>query len=328
MEISPYPLFLAPMAGVTDLAYRILAKECGADVTVTEFTAASGLTRKNTYSWLKLESDKRESPFIPQIFGGDNDEMVQTVEMLRERADLIDINFGCPAPKVCKNDAGAALLRDPDRVVRMVRECIEASGGTPITVKMRLGTGSGPNTALEICKRLEEEGVSRICVHGRTLRQRYSGEADWSQIRDIANELSIPLIANGDVTSAFSAKECLQKTHADGLMIGRGAIGRPTIFHEIKRDLGWLDRAPPWGEGDDKVARLWCWNRYLELSREIYDGRPNKNLKRHAVSFTKGLPGASAMRVELHSEHDQVKLGDRVSDYLQRLVYESPIATP
>ena len=110
MELSHYPLFLAPMAGVTDLAYRILAKECGADFTITEFTSASGLTRKNTYSWLKLESDRRESPFIPQIFGGDNDEMVQTVEMLRERADSIDINFGCPAPKVCKNDAGAALL--------------------------------------------------------------------------------------------------------------------------------------------------------------------------------------------------------------------------
>ena len=172
------PLFLAPMAGVTDLAYRILARECGADVTVTEFTAASGLTRRNTYSWLKVESDPRESPFIPQIFGGIIEEMVQTVEMLQDRADVIDINFGCPAPKVCKNDAGAALLRDPDRVVSMVRACIEATE-VPITVKMRLGTGSGENTALEICERLEAEGVERVCVHGRTLRQRYSGEADW-----------------------------------------------------------------------------------------------------------------------------------------------------
>ena len=178
MEDQFPPLFLAPMAGVTDLAYRILARECGADVTVTEFTAASGLTRRNTYSWLKVESDPRESPFIPQIFGGIIEEMVQTVEMLQDRADVIDINFGCPAPKVCKNDAGAALLRDPDRVVNMVRACIEVAE-VPITVKMRLGTGSGENTALEICERLEEEGVERVCVHGRTLRQRYSGEADW-----------------------------------------------------------------------------------------------------------------------------------------------------
>ena len=132
-----------------------------------------------------MESDPRESPFIPQIFGGIIEEMVQTVEMLQDRADVIDINFGCPAPKVCKNDAGAALLRDPDRVVSMVRACIEVAE-VPITVKMRLGTGSGENTALEICERLEEEGVERVCVHGRTLRQRYSGQADWDQIREIS----------------------------------------------------------------------------------------------------------------------------------------------
>lgn len=306
------------MAGVTDLAYRILARECGADVTVTEFTAASGLTRKNTYSWLKVESDPRESPFIPQIFGGITEEMVQTVEMLQDRADVIDINFGCPAPKVCRNDAGAALLRDPDRVVSMVRACIEVAE-VPITVKMRLGTGSGPNTALEICERLEQEGVQRVCVHGRTLRQRYSGEADWSQIREISESVGIEVIANGDVTDSSSAMECLDATGATGLMIGRGAIGRPSIFHEIKSELGWTNSPPPWGEGGEEIARLWCWDRYLELAEEVYSDSPNKNLKRHAVSFTKGLPGASAMRVELHREGDQRKLGRMVSDYLAGL---------
>ena len=308
-------LFLAPMAGVTDLAYRILARECGADVTVTEFTAASGLTRKNTYSWLKVESDSRESPFIPQIFGGVIEEMTQTVEMLQDRADIIDINFGCPAPKVCRNDAGAALLRDPDRVVAMVSACIEVAS-VPITVKMRLGTGSGANTALEICRRLEEVGVERVCVHGRTLRQRYSGEADWSQIRKIVESVGIPVIANGDVTDSLTASKCLEHTGAAGLMIGRGAIGRPSIFYEIKRDLGWTNDDPPWGDGDHAIARLWCWDRYLELSEDLYSDRPNKNLKRHAVSFTKGLPGASSMRVSLHRETDQRKLGRMVSEYL------------
>tara|TARA_B100000459_G_scaffold146348_1_gene112446 strand:- start:93 stop:1088 length:996 start_codon:yes stop_codon:yes gene_type:complete len=308
-------LFLAPMAGVTDLAYRILARECGADVTVTEFTAASGLTRKNAYSWLKVESDSRESPFIPQIFGGVIEEMTQTVEMLQDRADIIDINFGCPAPKVCRNDAGAALLRDPDRVVAMVSACIEVAS-VPITVKMRLGTGSGENTALEICRRLEEVGVERVCVHGRTLRQRYSGEADWSQIREIVESVGIPVIANGDVTDSLTASKCLEHTGAAGLMIGRGAIGRPSIFYEIKRDLGWTNDDPPWGDGDHAIARLWCWDRYLELSEDLYSDRPNKNLKRHAVSFTKGLPGASSMRVSLHRETDQRKLGRMVSEYL------------
>ena len=324
MRTPGQPLFLAPMAGVTDLAYRLLASECGADYTVTEFTAASGLTRRNTNSWLKVETDPRENPFIPQIFGGDIDEMVTTVNLLQDRADIIDLNFGCPAPKVCRNDAGAALLRDPDKVVRMVRACIGTTN-VPITVKMRLGTGSGENTALEICQRLEAEGVERICVHGRTLKQRYSGQSDWSQIRDIVQAVDIPVIANGDVVDANTAAACLEQTGAAGLMIGRGAIGRPTLFHEIKRDLGWPEDKPPWGIDDPAVARHWCWERYVELNSELYREHGNKNLKRHAVSFTKGLPGASAMRVELHSIHDQQKLGQRVSDYLEDLAFPKAV---
>ena len=323
MDAKPVPLFLAPMAGVTDLAYRILARECGADFTVTEFTAASGLTRRNALSWMKVENDPREKPFIPQIFGGVVDEMVATVEMLQDRADTIDINFGCPAPKVCRNDAGAALLRNPDRVVEMVRACIEVAN-VPITVKLRLGTGSGPNTALEIARRLEKEGVARICVHGRTLRQRYSGIADWEQIRSIVEAVEIPVIANGDVVDSETAVSCLNATKASGLMIGRGAIGRPTIFHEIKSALGWSNHDPPWGERDGNFARYWCWQRYLQLSEELYSDKNNKNLKRHAVSFTKGLPGASAMRVELHRETNQRELGRLVSGFLDNV--ENPVS--
>ena len=323
--VEPVPLFLAPMAGVTDLAYRLLARETGADLTFTEFTAASGLSRHAKHSWLKVESDPRESPFIPQIFGGDIDEMVQTVKLLQDRADIIDLNFGCPAPKVCRNDAGAALLRDPDRVVNMVRACIEAAD-IPITVKMRLGTGSGPNTALDICKRIEAEGVKRICVHGRTLRQRYSGESDWSQIRDIVDAVDIPVIANGDVVDAKSAAACIEATGAAGLMIGRGAIGRPTVFHEVKRDLGWLEKSPPWGEENLAISRSWCWERYLQLSAEVYEEGHCKNLKRHAASFTKGLPGASKMRVELHSIQDHSVLGAKISEYLRELAEGKALA--
>ena len=315
---EPRSLMLAPMAGVTDLPFRLLARECGASLAITEFTNSTALTREATTSWRRMETHAMEDPFIPQIFGGDLNDMVTAAGLLEPQAQIIDLNFGCPAPKVCRNDAGAALLRDPDKVVRMVRACIKASD-VPITVKMRLGTGSGPNTALEICQRLEAEGVERICVHGRTLRQRYSGESDWSQIRDIVQAVDIPVIANGDVVDAKTAAACLEQTGAAGLMIGRGAIGRPTLFHEIKRDLGWSDGRPPWGEDDPAIARHWCWERYIELSSELYREHDNKNLKRHAVSFTKGLPGASAMRVELHSIHDQRKLGQRVSEYLNDL---------
>lgn len=321
MTGASVPLFLAPMAGVSDLAYRILARECGADFTVTEFTAAAGLSRYASHSWLKVESHPLEKPFIPQIFGGITEEMVKTVKLLQKKADVIDINFGCPAPKVCRNDAGAALLRDPDRIVKMVRACLDVAE-VPISVKVRLGTGSGPNTALEVAQRLEKEGIYRICVHGRTLKQRYSGYADWEQIREIVDGVEIPVIANGDVVDSESAKLCMDSTKSAGLMIGRGAIGMPNIFYEIKRDLGWTRTPPPWKEDNSAIARLWCWNRYLEISKEVYGEKMNKNIKRHAISFTKGLSGASAMRVKLHSVTTQEELGNKVTNYLENLIYE------
>ena len=134
------------------------------------------------------------------------------------------------------------------------------------------------------------------------------------------------MIANGDVVDAKSAAACIEATGAAGLMIGRGAIGRPTIFHEIKRDLGWLNQSPPWGEENPAVARSWCWERYLKLSSEVYEEGHCKNLKRHAVSFTKGLPGASNMRVELHSIQNQQQLGMRVSRYLKELTSTEVVA--
>ena len=322
--MEPVPLYLAPMAGVTDLPFRLLARECGADFTVTEFTAAAGLNRDDARSWRRLESDPRESPFIPQIFGGVEEEMVGTTRALSSVADIIDLNFGCPAPKVCRNSAGAALLGDPDRLVNMVRACIEASD-VPVSVKVRLGTGSGPNTAHSIARRLQDEGVLRIAVHGRTLRQRYAGEADWEEIGEMVRDLSIPVVANGDVKDAESAFRCLTVTGAAGLMIGRAAIGAPDIFHKIKQGLGWSSTPPPWGEtvynlppnSRDAAIKLWCWNRYCELAEETNAGRRNTHLKRHAISFTKGLEGASDMRVRLHRTQGPDELIQSVSDFLE-----------
>ena len=168
--------------------------------------------------------------------------------------------------KVCRNSAGAALLGDPDRLVSMVRACIEASD-VPVTVKVRLGTGSGPNTAHSIALRLQDEGVFRIAVHGRTLRQRYAGEADWEEIGEMVRDLSIPVVANGDVKDADTAARCLAVTNAAGLMIGRAAIGNPDIFFRIKKGLGWKFNPAPWHqfvsdaslEGKEAAIKLWCW---------------------------------------------------------------------
>jgi tRNA-dihydrouridine synthase B len=353
------PLFLAPMAGVTDLAFRLLARECGADVTVTEFTAAAGLSRADTRSWTKVSTDSRETPFIPQIFGGEIDDMVETVRLLSPAADVIDLNFGCPAPKVCRTNAGAALLGEPDRLVEIVARCIEASS-CPVSVKLRLGTGRGVATAQAIVGRLECLGVLRVAVHGRTLSQRYSGVADWDSISRIVESVKIPIIANGDIIDSTSAAACLDTTNAQGLMIGRGAIGSPEIFFNIKHDLGWSKDEAPWvvelsqaqqnrnGKGRDEaedgdmgtsekgttdiiehaIIKRWAWRRYLQIVSETeYDG-PNKNLKRHAISFTKGLPGSREMRIKLHSTYDDGTLATFVDSYLSKVIETNAIPAP
>ncbi|DAC52063.1 MAG TPA: tRNA-dihydrouridine synthase family protein [Candidatus Thalassarchaeaceae archaeon] len=337
-EVEQVPLFLAPMAGVTDLAFRLLARECGADFTISEFTAAAALTRQDSKSWHKLESDPRETPFIPQIFGGKVEEMVQSCELLQDVADLIDLNFGCPAPKVTRHCAGAALMGRPDELVGMVEKCVEVSK-VPITVKMRLGTGTERINALELAKRVQDVGVERICVHGRTLRQRYSGVADWQAIAEIVDAVDIPVVANGDIVDAASAAKCLQITGAAGLMIGRSAIGRPTIFQQIKSQLDWDSSPSPWESSssieNQASARLWAWRRYVNLDDELNELRQkssseeveahllSKNRLRHAFAFTKELPGSKAFRTELHSNRGAMQLSTSVEAFLVELVTAS-----
>lgn len=327
------PIFLAPMAGVTDLPYRLLARECGADFTITEFTNSTALSRKATTSWAKMESHPDENPFIPQIFGGDVDDMVTAAILLSESADIIDLNFGCPAPKVTKICAGAALMGEPENLVNMVEQII-SNVDIPVTAKMRLGTGSGENNVLEISKELEKIGVSRICIHGRTLKQRYMGVADWDLIAEVVKAVEVPVIANGDVVDAKSASACLKHTSASGLMIGRGAIGRPNIFAEIKLELGWMsEQEIPWMDEEwyqlDELqqqfaTRSWCWNRYVELCRET-TGLRAKWMKRHAISFTKGLPGSKKVRSMMHETSSLEEFNQCIQEYLdegKRLVSE------
>ena len=306
------PLFLAPMAGVTDVAYRLLAREAGADYTSTEFTAASGLSRQDAKSRAKVETHAREDPFIPQIFGGIEDEMVETARLLSKNADVIDLNFGCPAPKVTKTCAGAAMMGEPDNLVSMVERCIGASD-VPVSVKMRLGTGQNAITVLEIAERCAQLGVLRICVHGRTLAQKYRGVADWNMIRqvvEITQPYDIPVIANGDIVDARSATRCLEVTGASGLMIGRGAIGDPCIFGRIKTELGWEDFDAPWGDMNEAGQKHWAWNRYVELVDEIGGPYAARNMKQHAISFTKGLPGGRELRPHLHAIKDFRLIGE------------------
>ena len=327
-EGRPRELFLAPMSGVSELPYRLLALECGADITITEFTSSAGLTREVTRSWTRMESHPNEKPFIRQIFGGDKSEMRLAASMLNDKADIIDLNFGCPAPKVTRICAGAALMGEPEQLIDITSSIIEEVD-CPVTAKMRMGTGSIENNAIQISKNLEDAGVARLCVHGRTLKQRYSGEADWNYIKDVVDCVDIPVIANGDIVDAKSAKACLESTNATGLMIGRGAIGRPTIFGEIKAQLGWIDeKSLPWVDDDwysltnvGKIfaSRRWAWDRYLQLARET-TGLRAKWLKRHATAFTKGLPSAKSARTKMHQSHSIDEFAKSISDFLAQKV--------
>jgi len=320
------PLYLAPMSGVTDLPYRLLAKECGADVTITEFTNSTALTREAATSWRRMETHETEVPFIPQIFGGDPGDMATAAEMLAPAADIIDLNFGCPAPKVTNICAGAALMGEPDRLVDMVESIVNRID-TPVTAKMRLGTGKGANNATEICQRLENVGAQRLCIHGRTLRQRYAGVADWSSIKEAVDAVDVPVVANGDVVDASSAAACLEQTGASGLMIGRGAIGRPSVFADIKVGLGWmsLDDLPwvqaneDWFEMNEQeqafASRRWCWDRYVHHSLATV-GLQGKWVQRHAIAFTKGLPGAKRVRTLMHEQETNEAMAEAISGFL------------
>ena len=321
------PLYLAPMSGVTDLPYRLLAKECGADFTITEFTNSTALTREAATSWRRMETHETEVPFIPQIFGGDPGDMATAAEMLAPSADIIDLNFGCPAPKVTNICAGAALMGEPDRLVSMV-ETIVNRIDIPVTAKMRLGTGKGANNAKDLCVRLEEVGTQRLCIHGRTLRQRYAGQADWSSIKEAVEAVNVPVVANGDVVDAASAAACLEHTNASGLMIGRGAIGRPSVFADIKVGLGWMEmESLPWVVANDDwhalsevgrsfASRKWCWDRYVELSHATV-GLQGKWMQRHAIAFTKGLPGAKRVRTLMHEQDTNEAMAAAISTFLE-----------
>ena len=321
------PLFLAPMSGVTDLPYRLLAKECGADFTITEFTNSTALTRDAATSWRKMETCEAENPFIPQIFGGVTEDMALAAELLSENADIVDLNFGCPAPKVTKICAGAALMGDPQNLVSMCEEIVDRVD-VPVTAKMRLGTGQGDFNAKEICQGLEQIGIQRLCVHGRTLKQRYSGVADWDYITSVVESVELPVVANGDILDSQSARACLSQTNAAGLMVGRGAIGRPSIFGEIKVGLGWMEEEDlPWIAAQDGdwsnlsdvakqfATRRWCWNRYIELARGT-TGLELKSMRGHAVSFTKGLPSAKKIRNIMHGKTTKEEFAAATSGFL------------
>ena len=255
-------LALAPMAGVTDLAFRRLCREMGAGYSCTELVSAKALCYQDKKSRTLLKMAPNEHPAAAQIFGSDITCMAEAAQIAAEvsGAEIIDINMGCPVGKVVANGDGSALMKDPEKAARIAEAVVKASP-VPVTVKMRRGWDKGSINAVPLAKMLEQAGVAALCVHGRTRAQMYAGQADWTTIREVKEAVSIPVMANGDVFTAQDAVRILQFTGADMAVIGRGAFGNPWIFTQAEAALNGEDipPLPPLAERIDTAMRQMAW---------------------------------------------------------------------
>jgi tRNA-dihydrouridine synthase B len=298
LKLGEFPLLLAPMEDVSDPPFRAVCKEGGADLMYTEFISSEGLIRDAAKSRQKLDIFEYERPMGIQLFGGNVDSMREATEIATEvDPDLIDINYGCPVKAVACKGAGAALLQDIPKMVRMTEEVVKSTH-LPVTVKTRLGWDDHTKNILEVAERLQDVGIQALTVHGRTRAQLYKGPADWTLIGQIKNNprINIPIFGNGDIDSPGKAWEYKNRYGVDGLMIGRAAIGYPWIFDEVKHFLatGEIAKEP------DVRERVRVTRQHVDFSiRWKGDKLGIFEMRRHYASYFKGLPDFKPYRSKL-----------------------------
>lgn len=317
ITLGDFPLLLAPMEDVSDPPFRALCKENGADLMYTEFISSEGLIRDAAKSVQKLDIFEYERPVGIQIFGSDIESMKRATEITEKtNPDIIDINFGCPVKKVACKGAGAGILQDIPKMVSMTKEIVKSTL-LPVTVKTRLGWDDNTKYIVEVAERLQDVGIEAISIHGRTRKQMYKGEADWSLIADVKNNprMHIPVFGNGDIDSPEKAVEYKEKFGVDGLMIGRASIGYPWIFNEIKHFYKTGEHLPK----PTLKQRIELTKRHLEMSIK-WKGEKLAivEMKRHYTNYFKGIPHFKPYRTKLVTTFELNEIFDTLDEVADR----------
>ena len=291
-------IVLAPMAGISNTSYRKIIKEMGAGLIYAEMVSDKAITFGNVKTMNLLKMDNMERPIAQQIFGTDIDSFVKAAKIIEEemKPDIIDINMGCPVPKVAvKAQAGSALLKNPEKIYEIVKAVVEAVS-VPVTVKIRAGWDSTSINCIEVAKIIEKAGASAITLHARTRAQGYSGKADWSLIKAVKESVNIPVIGNGDVTSCYLAKKMLDETGCDAVMIGRGVLGNPWLIKECVEYLE-TGKEPVEIPVKERIEML---KRHFQLLvDDIGEKGAVLEIRTHALWYIKGLPGSAPVKNEI-----------------------------
>ena len=299
-------VIMAPMAGITDTAYRVLLEEMGVALVSTEMVSAKGIFYNNKNNHLILQTAENEHPIAVQLFGSDPMIMARMAERIAPDFDVIDVNMGCPVPKIVNNGEGSALMKKPELAFQILDMMVRVLSPMPVTVKFRKGFDDRHVNAVEFAKMAEQAGVAAITLHGRTRAQMYSGQADWDMIRQVKNAVSIPVFGNGDIFTPEDAKRMIDETGCDGVAIARGAKGNPWLIRRTVHYLQTGELLPEPTPEERKAMAV----RHAELAVK-YKGEKLAipEMRKHLAWYTTGLPGAAKLRAEMNiiSTLDELK---------------------